>query len=312
MRLPLVSPLDRILFLKAQPYLRGQPPDVLTVLGSYTQEQTYRSRGLIRPGGQPVERICFLGEGRVELTMDDGGTKVVEAPGVIGLAHHFAGTKSAPEVRALEPTLCLELAVGDLDQILEDHFTLLHQFARRGGEEAVKALRALRHARPEERGFDEEDLDETPARLDLVHRLARARRAPLFHDINLTVLGQLLRPESPRVIREGDAIWKQGDRVEGMALVLDGRFRTDGPFDAGRARSGSTLGAWEVLGEGARQEGWIAETPSRVLWIARELFIDILEDHHEFAQAYLRRSSEVMIEGWQALAANGAGRAVEG
>ena len=145
-RLPLVSPLDRVLFLRAQDYIRGQPPELLSALAMYTDERAYAAGALIRPEGQPVERILFLAEGRIETHQQEGAGMVrraVEAPGVVGLPHHFAGATSAPGVRALDDTLCLELDAGDLDQILEDHFSLLLQFAERSGTEILLAQQLL-------------------------------------------------------------------------------------------------------------------------------------------------------------------------
>ena len=46
--------------------------------------------------------------------------------------------------------------------------------------------------------------------------------------------------------------------------------------------------------------------PSRVLPIRKDLFIDVLEDHFEFAQGYLQRVSQKILDGWDAMARTGA------
>jgi len=300
-RLPLVSPLDRILFLKAQPYLEGQPPGLLTALASYTEEQFYPAGSLIREADQPIDRILFLARGRVAMAGKSAGhspAKEVEAPGLIGLAHHFAGVEHTPSVRVSMDTLCLEITTTDLDQILEDHFSLLHQFAMKNAAEVLASHERLGDDRPSEAGFELEFQGATPIHLDLVERLAQARHAPFLSGTNLTVLGQLLRMETPRRVERGEAIWKEGDPVDSMALVLDGCFRSEGRFGSAIAPSGSTLGAWEILSDSPRFEGWVAESPSRVLSIRKDLFTDLLEDHFEFAQAYLRRSALKTLEAW--------------
>jgi CRP-like cAMP-binding protein len=300
-RLPLVSPLDRILFLKAQRYLTDQPPDLLTALASYTEERFYSAGALIRSGKGPVDRVLFLGRGRVEIGGDpdsDDDTIEIDAPGVIGLPHHFAGVAQAPRVQASTDTLCLEITTADLDQILEDYFSLFLEFARRGADEALAVHRRLGASRPPEAGFASHVHSETPIQLDLVERLARARHAPLLRGTNLTVLGQLLRGEKIRRIEKGQAIWKEGDTVDSMAMVLDGHFRSEGRYGQATAPSGATLGAWEILSDAPHFEGWIADSPSRVLSIRKDLFTDLLEDHFEFAQTYLRRSSEKTLEAW--------------
>jgi signal-transduction protein with cAMP-binding, CBS, and nucleotidyltransferase domain len=117
-RLPLVSPVERALFLKAQPYLEGLSSSVLAVLASYTEERFYPAGAVIREAFSPVERVVFLGSGAVEVAgPSDLPPQAVriEAPGAIGLAHHFAGAESPPRIRAVVDTLSLELPTVDLD-----------------------------------------------------------------------------------------------------------------------------------------------------------------------------------------------------
>jgi CRP-like cAMP-binding protein len=286
--------------LKAQPYLEGLDSSVLAVLASYTEERFFPAGTTIRDHHGPIDRILFLASGAVDLVRSDDSRSSglqIEAPGSIGLAHYFARSMRTPSVRAVEDTLCLEISTIELERILEDHFSLLFQMARTSCQYAVLALKALGDQRPAELGFRVADRHETPIHLDLVQRLARARRAPFLHGVNLTVLGELFRTDSPRVLAEGEKLWEKGDAVESMAFVLDGSFRTDGSFGECRAPSGATLGAWELFASAERFEGWIAERPSRVLTIHKDLFTDLLEDHFEFAQIVLCRVSQKILEG---------------
>ena len=124
---------------------------------------------------------------------------------------------------------------------------------------------------------------------------------PFFKRANLTVLGQLIRFEELARFQPGESLWKPGETVDSMALILDGRFR----LRDGRARvdapAGSVLGAYEILGREGRVEHWVAEQPSRVLFVRRELFIDLLEDHHDFAQSYLAKAGRTIVETWEKL-----------
>lgn len=304
-RLPLVSPVERALFLRAQPYLSRLTSPVLTALASYTEERVYRPGAQIRVEGQRVERILFLGSGVVEI----GGPPHVasrpmqiEAPGAVGLAHHFAGRAAAPLVRATAESLCLEISVRDLDQILEDHFPMVHQVAITSCEQAVISIKALGRHRPDEEGFaGKEGCQETPASLDLVQRLAWAKRAPFFRETNLTLLASLTGAEPARHLRAGETLWKQGDPIDGMVLVLDGQLHAEGEFGSPAAGPGAVIGAWELMIPGVRFETWVADLPARVIRIPRDLFIDFLEDHFEFALSYLGAVSRKLTEAWDAL-----------
>ncbi len=295
-RLPLVSPLERILFLKAQPYLAGQTPEVLTALASYTEDRYHTPGSIVRPASARLEEILFLAEGVVDIVGD--GLRRIEAPGVIGIPHAAARASDVPEVRSVDGTLLLAIATADLDQILEDHAALLMNFSLRTAEQALTVERSLGDARPEVPGFAPEDDVGTPIELDLVHRLARARRAPLFRDTNLSVLGQLIRYEEVRRIQPDQPLWEIGDPIRSMTLVLDGSFETRGPFPATCASAGAVIGAWEILSDGRREEGWVARKPSRVLDIPRNHFIDVFEDYPEFARAYHAHCSRATLAAW--------------
>jgi hypothetical protein len=87
--LPLVSPVDRALFLRAQPYLEGVTSSVLASLATYSEERFYPAATRIREEGSAVDRIVFLGWGSVEVAESEGPDatyRTIEAPGAIGLA----------------------------------------------------------------------------------------------------------------------------------------------------------------------------------------------------------------------------------
>ena len=300
-RLPLVSPVERALFLKAQEYLEGVSSSVLAALASYTEERVYHAGELIRKEGGSLDRIIFLGQGTVQVEFASGAggaVREIQAPGAIGLAHHFAGAGNPPRIRALTDALCLEMRADDLDQILEDHFSLLIQMCRTSCHHAVESAKALREKRPDLQGFVESASAQTPIDLDLVARLARLKQAPFWAETNLGVLAELVRREPPQKIDAGQALWQEGESIDRMVVVLDGRFRSCGRYGQVNASSGATLGAYELFLEGDRFEGWIAEVPSRVIPIPRDLFIDLLEDHFEFAQGFLSLASSYIIECW--------------
>lgn len=299
-RLPLVSPLDRALFLKAQPYLDGLPPNLLALLASHTEEVFFAKGERVRRHGDPIDTIHFFGTGAFEILPELGEGRIgrfeLTAPGVIGLVDHLAQTTRPPAVRAAVDTLCLAIGTDELDQILEDHFPLVHQIARANSDTIVRARMAERDERRDEPGFAQPELVDAPAELDLVQRLARARRAPFFQGTNLTLLAELIKLDEPDRIAKDEFLWRECDPIDRMALVLEGRFRSEGRHGVARAGAGATLGAWEITASGTHFEGWVAETCSRVAWIEKELFIDLLEDHFELSQLHLRRLSQEVVE----------------
>ena len=306
-----------MLFLKAQPYLADQPTEVLSALALYSEENFCAAGSIVRPAAGPIEKVRFLAEGTVEIHPLPGASGIprsVSAPGVIGLPHHFSGVQETPEVRAVEDTLCLEVTASDLDQILEDHSSLMLNFARRGGEEAGLSLARLGAGRPQEPCFlDTQSANEegastsasqgtgmqTPIQLDIVDRLALARRAPFFSRTSLTVIGRLIQPDGIEHLDEGKALWSYGDPIEDMAFIVDGALEFHTPDGVRIASAGAVLGTWEVLSEGDRTETWVAREPTRLISIPRERFIDTLEDHFDFAYEYLRYCGASSVASWK-------------
>lgn len=294
-RLPLVSPLDRALFLKAHPFLHELPPASVAALAAYSEERTYDAGDVIHEAGVLPRELCFLATGSVEVTYAGAEPFVIEAPGGIGLIDAFAGS-DAPRVVAREPTLGLAIALAVFEQLLEDDFVMVMGFAADASHALLDAL-AGRGAPPSCMGRNPDlPRDRTSAMLDLVDRLAFAREVPFFERTNLTVLTELLRFQEPRVIAAGEVLWNEGDPVESLALLLDGEFESLAGGLTTRYPVGSMLGAWTILSGRSRSETLRATEPSRILEIDRSLFVDVLEDHFEFAIDYLGKVCRRLVE----------------
>ena len=95
---------------------------------------------------------------------------------------------------------------------------------------------------------------------------------------------------------QGQTIWNEGEEVDSMVLVFVGPFRKEGRFGRATAPSGAMLGAWEILSESHRTESWRAESSSRAPSMRKHPFIDLLEDHFDFAQSHLKRTAERTFE----------------
>jgi len=314
--LPLVSPIDRALFLKAQPYLAGISPQMIAVLAAHSEEREFRpEQTLFEPGALP-DTIFFLSTGGVRIEYVGAGSKTVfevEAPGGVGLMEYLACSEQPPAVRATAETQALAVDPRILMQLVEEDFLLYQSIARTLGRALLDARHALGPRRPPEKGYSREPLGSLPRSLDLVQRLVRAREAPFFRSSNVTVMTELLRFQEPRRLDAGELLWESGEPVSSMALVLEGRCRakTRGgdPAAVGeplerRSRharhetlypAGSVLGAWEIFAVESRAETVRAEAETWILEIDRVLLTDVLEDHFEFALDYLEKMASEIV-----------------
>jgi CRP-like cAMP-binding protein len=320
-RLPLVSPIDRALFLKAQPYLAGISPQMITVLAAHSEERDFRPGETIFAAGVLPDTIFFLSTGGVRIEYDGTATKnafEVKAPGGVGLMEYLACSEQPPGVRAMVETQALAVDPRIFMQLVEEDFMLYQSIARTLGRAVLDARDALGPQRPPERGYPTGATGPLPESLDLVQKLVRAREAPFFENSNVTVMTELLRFQQPRRLEPGETLWEAGDPVSSIALVLDGhctatvpRARAEARAESGDRESresvgrqagepiaypaGSVLGAWELFAVESRAETARAGPETRILEIDRVHLTDVLEDHFEFALDYLEKMAGEVV-----------------
>lgn len=319
--LPLVSPIDRALFLKAQPYLAGITPQMIAVLAAHSEEREFRPQETVFAAGVLPDTIFFLSTGGVRIEYAGTPSKTVfdvKAPGGVGLMEYLACSEQPPAVRATAQTQALGVDPRIFMQLVEEDFTLYQSIARTLGGAILDARNALGPRRPPEKGYPGGATGPLPESLDLVQKLVRAREAPFFRSSNVTVMTELLRFQQPRRLDAGETLWEAGDPVSSIALVLEGHCTATAPRTrgggapksvhrgnrepAGRQSresiaypAGSVLGAWELFGVESRAETAKAEGDTWILEIDRIHLTDVLEDHFEFALDYLEKlASEVV------------------
>lgn len=319
--LPLVSPIDRALFLKAQPYLAGISPQMIAVLAAHSEEREFGPQETVFAAGAPPDTIFFLSTGGVRIEYDDTRSKAaieVEAPGGVGLMEYLACSEQPPAVRATAQTQALAVDPRIFMQLVEEDFRLYQSIARTLGRALLDARNALGPRRPPEKGYTEQPPGSLPESLDLVQKLVRARMAPFFRSSDVMVMTELLRYQKPRRLNAGETLWEAEDPVSSLALVLDGHFAATVPGAraqaepqrvdrenrepaGGQARepiaypAGSVLGAWEIFAVDSRAETAKAKVGTWILEIDRVHLTDVLEDHFEFALDYLEKMAGEVV-----------------
>jgi CRP-like cAMP-binding protein len=295
-RLPLVSPLDRALFLKAQPYLAGLQPSSIAALAQHTEECLFTRKQMIYEAGVAPAHIYFLQSGSVRTQYEGSPAIDLSSPRGIGFVEHMASSDVPPSVWALEETQAISVDIASFMRIVEDDFSLYMTLIRNLGIALNEALVGQGASTVPEIGFGEDRLQQTYATLDVVHLLAMARDAPFFEGSNLTVLTELLRYQEPRVLAEGSTLWTEGSLVESMTLILDGEFVTTLSGVDRVHPAGSMLSGWDVFTGEPRLDSVRAATAARIVEIIGHDFADVLEDHFEFSMDYMRKLCRRVIE----------------
>jgi CRP/FNR family transcriptional regulator, cyclic AMP receptor protein len=115
-------------------------------------------------------------------------------------------------------------------------------------------------------------------------------------EMEIAELAQIMRRQELPV---GEVLWRDGDEVKGMLLIVDGRVSVSVPLPGDRVVEVTSLGAGEVLGEVPLIDGGqhsataaVAE-PATLLSLSRADFAALVSRRHPTAFALKRRIARV-------------------
>ena len=130
--------------------------------------------------------------------------------------------------------------------------------------------------------------------MDVPSKLELLRRVPYLHSVPPTSLQALATSLRERRYQPGDVIFRQGDRSEGLGIVLRGRVRTTTTSREGRQQvlkvfgPGRTFGDIPVFDDEPQPADAMAVSESIVVFIPRRDLLDRLRQHPEAAIEVIR------------------------
>jgi CRP-like cAMP-binding protein len=265
----LVSFVERALFLKTLPVLDKARPDQIAAILHHLRDRSFVPGAALFRTGESPEEIHVILEGRARMNFAGGSLR--RGPG------QLVGVQSALEQRPRSSTCVSETAVqtlalrvDDLHELLEDFFDLTRALL------AFYAGRVLVLGGPDARAA-EGDAGSTPAgglsgpAVELIDKIVFMKSVRLLQGASIDELARLGREVTESVYDAGDEVFREGDRADAFYLVLRGRL-------GGRGARAS-VGALDVLRQGAYARTARADEPSRALRVPAERFFDLLEDH---------------------------------
>ena len=289
-----VSPFERALYLKRVTPLSELSPDHLAVVAQQVVERWFHRGDTIQAPGEPVRSFHIVVEGRVHARGAEHGDEMVGPEKTLGLLSLFARAPEGLEAVADIETRTLEIDSDDLDEVLEDHFSILYSEVRdlacRGLRERM-AIESGTHLAPREGS------ERPPEReLDLVERLQLLRAGPIFRNANMEALLSLANRLKEARFEAGETLWDDGDASGFLYAIVHGRVRCTLPdgrwFTAG---TGYPLGNLESQCGAPRWYQAVTETPVVAMRSSTDEFIDMLEDHFETAREFLAAMASGLI-----------------
>jgi CRP-like cAMP-binding protein len=292
----LVSPVERLLYLKSLPTLSGLPSAELASLADRAVERFFSKGAVLLREGRPVDAIYLVVEGALAVRRRGRFvTRVGPGAGVGGLGL-FARDPDGAQVLAEEDTLTLELDSDTLLEVLEDRFPVLLQIVRDIARQVVDLITRLRL--DPTAGAAPFQLPVDPSReLDLVERIFFLRKMAVFERASINALAELSRQTTQVRFAHGITLWHEGDPAPGIYLVLSGTIRatSEGRGLDFRFGPGSAVGAVEATADQPRFYDAVTETEVVALQGNNEALIDVFEDNFEMAMDYLAVLARFML-----------------
>ncbi len=292
----LVSPVERLLYLKSLPTLAGLPAAELASLADRAVERFFSRGAVILREGRPVTAIYLVVEGA--LVVHRRGqfvARVGPGAGVGGLGL-FARDPEGAQVSAEEDTLTLELDSDTLLEVLEDRFPVLLHMVRDLARQVVDLITRLRL--DPATGSPPFELPVDPSQeLDLVQRIFFLRKMAVFERASINALAELSRQATQVRFPPGTTLWHEGDPSPGIYLVASGTVlaTSEGRGLRFRFGPGSAVGAVEATADLPRFYDAVTETEVVALQGSNEALIDVFEDNFEMAMDYLAVLARFML-----------------
>ncbi|HMB68173.1 MAG TPA: cyclic nucleotide-binding domain-containing protein [bacterium] len=294
--LRLVGPMERALFLKSLGPMGDLSPSDIAVFAEHARERHFRAGDVITRAGEPVDCYHMIVEGQVQARgaeYVDGMERGPRDP--LGFLSMLARREDLEAVAA-EPTVTLELEDDVLYDILEDSFEIAVSLIRRLAGMTLEVRKQIPS------GAYLAPLDGVltpPGRpLDLVERILLVRRpGSPFAGASLDAVTTLARNTPEVNYRQGQTIWKSGDRSDHALILIAGSVSctTQWGFSRFRAGPGYPLGNLERFSGDPRWYSAVAETDVVALRTDTEAFLDLLEDHFDMAMSFIRSMAERVI-----------------
>lgn len=288
-------PVERVLFLKRISWLSALHLPDLAVLGEYAQERRSRRGDLLLRGGEPVEAMHFVVDGRLRLARRGRALGHAEVGSVIGARLLLAQDGDGLEAVAEADTTTLALDRESFLDALEDRFEIYLGVLRETCRELVELFR-------------ENPAEAAPASgpappaaggdLDLVERIVLLRSRRPFEACSIDALAELAQRLEEVRRPAGTVLWRRGERATRLLLVAGGRVRCEParPEATFWMGPGQPLGTLELLAELPRWYDAVAEEPVTALEGGVDQLVDVFEDDVDMGLGFLAHLARTSIE----------------
>ena len=286
-----LAPIDKELHFRRVPLFGDLPPEKLSLLMEYTDEELIPAGAAVQLAGAAVETVRVIVEGEVSGVLPGGGGFHLGPDSVVGVFELFAGAAGAT-LTAKDDVLALAIPATAIRSLLEEHFDIVVHVFRGLGRTLIRSL-AEAPTLAGSPDAPEPDLGESHAHPDLdeVERLLVLRRAMAFQKASVDGISAVARAASIKTFAKGDVLWTEKDPAEWLGVLVHGIVECETSRRPGRfyfsEKLANAVGFLDTLAGDERWYRAVAQTEVILLAISKDDLLDTLEDHFEMALSCL-------------------------
>jgi CRP-like cAMP-binding protein len=300
----LVSPFDRIVYLKTLPQLGRLDSQQVSRLAHEAEEVTFERGDALFSPEMESRAFHIITSGTVAVRREGGGEYQVGPGDAIGLVAMLAGRCNLSAVAATG-VVALRFTLPRVLELLEEDFDLLQNSIRNLARVHMALLERViagSHRAPWKEGLEIPD----DRGLDLLERLILIRQGGLFRTVGLEAAVMMATSMREERWPAGTALWEIGDPGGAMFMIVAGEveatLENGDRFEAGL---GYPLGNIESLAQRPRWYRPVARTDLVALRADHETFFDVMEDDFEVAEAFLQAMALGIVNSLDMLASRG-------
>jgi CRP-like cAMP-binding protein len=237
--------------------------------------------------GSAVEFVYFMRRGTVEISRDHGAPLQFEGNWIFGLFDYFLGVPHLRSARSRTAQNLLRIKTSDWVELLEDSFELsLDTIVLHAGDLARLEVTCSEKVRPAVA-----PLADSRVRMTFVERVGALQAMPPLREAGVQSVVDLASFASEGSFAPGSTLFESSEELNRLYFVVSGLVETTRQAEGGRRRfwgPNALVGGVEALGEPARGwQGRVLET-SRLLWIDRDAWLEIMRNHFELVRSVLQ------------------------
>jgi CRP-like cAMP-binding protein len=304
---------ERLLRLRGVPVFRPMTASQLAPLAMSMRSNTFEKGDVILREEETPRAFHMLLTGSVTMRRHGNIIRTITAPGGVGFLSVLARTAGGTEAVAETRVETFELGADALDEMFEDHFSLLFGTMQ---WIADRLLNETMEAPPRPYTPPPEDYEESLGdhEIGIVERIFLIRRTLAFRRANVNSVARLARQMKELRVPAGEYLWKKGDPSIGSFFVVKGKGelrwdRAESPEGKATQEVGPTyiVGGVESVAGKPRWNDFIATEPVTALVGNREGLIDMFEDDQDVALQFLSMMSSFLLVLWDRRAERDAG-----